>query len=234
MFDEGGVNTLGRNLTSEEACLLRPWPKWMYLRPLLPDLRGKSVMEVGCCNGFFPIRFAELGARRVTGIEVEKHRVESADWSKSVLGLRNVEFRHSDFLVDFSIEPHDIIFVSEVVNHLLCPLWGVARLVSLAKEMLLLDTGVFEASGHCLELSKGWTPDGQNLRFFSFDISDGLLCSYLRLLGVRSEEIEKYVEKDAGHILYRIDTRGLHERRAQGGALECMFRSLNMDLTLPR
>jgi hypothetical protein len=56
----------------------------------------------------------------------------------------------------------------------------------------------------------------------------------LRLLGIRAEEIEKYIEKDAGHILYRIDTRGVHERRAEGGLLESMYRSLNMELTLPR
>lgn len=233
VHDEGGVNTLGRHLTSEEACLLRPWPKWLYVKPLLPDLHGKSIMEVGSNNGFFPIRFAELGAARVTGIEVQKRKHETAVWANSVLGFQNISFRHSDFLVDLSIEPHDIIFVSEVVNHMLCPLWALTRLVSLAKELLILDTGVFESQEHSLELSTGWTRDGKNLRFLSFHISDGLLCSYLKLLGIRSDEIVKYVEKGAEHILYRIDTRGLHERRLQGEIVENMRRSLTVDLTLP-
>lgn len=235
-FDEGGVNTLGRNLTSEEACLLRPWPKWMYVRPLLPDLRGKSVLEVGSNNGFFPIRFAEMGAARVTGIEVQKRRHQTAVWANSVLGWDSIEFRHSDFLVDFTVEPHDIIFVSEVVNHMLCPLWAVARLVSLAKEMLILDSGVFETSRHGLELSNGRARDDHRLLFLHFQISDGLLRSYLKLLGLRAEEIVKYVEPEAGHILYKIDTRMLHARRANGEEPENeeLSRSLRMELTLPR
>jgi len=233
VFDEGGVNTLGRNLTSEEACLLRPWPKWLYVKPLMPDLTGKSIMEVGSNNGFFPFRFAELGALRVTGIEVQKRKHETAMWANSVFGFKNISFRHSDFLVDHSIEPHDIIFVSEVVNHMLCPLWALTRLVSLAEELLILDTGVFESQDHRLELSTGWTPGGGNLRLLSFQISDGLLCSYLKVLGIRADEIVKYVEKGAEHILYRIDTRGLHRRRAQGEIVENMRRSLTVDLTLP-
>ncbi|MBI2686082.1 MAG: DUF1698 domain-containing protein [Acidobacteria bacterium] len=232
--DEGGVNTLGRNLTSEEACLLRPWPKWMYIRPLLPDLRGKSIMEIGSNNGFFPVRFAELGAARVTGVEVQKRKFESAVWANSVLGWRNIEFRHSDFLVDFTIEPHDVVFVSEVVNHLLCPMWAIARLVSLAREMLLLDTGVFDTTRHGLELSTGWSRDAQNLRFLNFQISDGLLCSYLKLFGIRNEDIVKYVETGAGHILYMIDTRKMHERRANGDLPDNeLRRSLLLDFKFP-
>ncbi len=232
-FDEGGVNTLGRHLTSEEACLLRPWPKWTYVRHHLGDLRGKTVMEIGSCNGFFPFRFAEMGALKATGVEVLPHRVEMANWAKSVLGLSNVEFIHADIMVDYTIPQHDVVFVSEVLNHLLCPLWGLTRLVALAKELLILDTGAFETPHHCLELSKGMSLDGQSLRFFSFDISDGLLCGYLRLLGIRSDEIVKYVETGAGHILYRIDTRGVHERRAKGDIPYGMEQALRVELKLP-
>jgi len=233
-FDEGGVNTLGRKLTSEEACLLRPWPKWMYLRPLLPDLADKSIMEIGCANGFFPFRFAELGARRVTGVEFQRGRHEASKWANSILGHRNLQFQHADFLVDYTIEPHDIVFVSEVVNHLLCPFWGLTRLVSLARETLIFDTGVFESNQHAMELSTGWMADGKTFSFLSFQISDGLICSYLQLLGLRANEIVKYIEPGAGHILYKIDTRGLHERRAAGEVPENQRRSLMVDLTLPK
>lgn len=234
VFDEGGVNTLGRNLTSEEACLLRPWPKWLYVRGLLPDLTGKSIMEVGSNNGFFPFRFAELGAEKVTGVEVQKRKYETAMWANSILGWKNISFRNADFLVDLSIEPHDIIFASEVVNHMLCPLWAITRLVHLARELLILDTGVFESAEHSLELSTGWTTNGQDLRFLSFQISDGLLCSFLKLLGIRADEIVKYEEKGAEHTLYRIDTRGVHARREAGGIVENMRKSLTVELTLPK
>jgi 2-polyprenyl-3-methyl-5-hydroxy-6-metoxy-1,4-benzoquinol methylase len=232
-FDEGGVNTLGQNLTSEEACLLRPWPKWMYLQKHIPPLEGKSILEVGSANGFFPFRFAELGAKKITGIDVQKYKHESAVWANSILGWKMIEFRHSDFLVDLSIVPHDIVFSSEVINHTLCPLWAIARLVSLAKETLILDTGVCESKKHEMELSSGWSRDREKLYFLSFHISDGLLCSYLRILGIRASEIVKYEQRGAEHTLYIIDTRGLHERQNSGEIVEDLRRSLTMELTLP-
>src|SRR5262249_556246 len=60
-IDEGGLNTLGNRLSSAEASVLRPWPKWSYIEPLLPDLRGKSVLELGSSNGFFCFQFAAKG-----------------------------------------------------------------------------------------------------------------------------------------------------------------------------
>ena len=237
MFDEGGVNTLGRNLTSEEACLLRPWPKWMYLRQLLPDLRGKSVMEVGSANGFFPFRFAEHGAHRVTGVDVQKRKHDSAVWANSILGWKNVEFINTDFLVDFTIPEHDIVFVSEVINHTLCPMWAVTRLLAMARETLIIDTGIFESPLHAMELSTGWNRASGVAQMLSYQISDGLLVSFLKVLGVRANEIVKFTESGAGHILYLIDTRGVHARRLSGDMAEVPVnqrRSVTVQLTLPK
>jgi hypothetical protein len=236
MFDEGGVNTLGRNLTSEEACLLRPWPKWLYVRRLIPEVRGKSVMEVGSANGFFPFRFAELGASKVTGVDVQARKHDSAVWANSILGWKNVDFVNTDFLVDFSIPAHDIVFVSEVINHTLCPMWAITRLVTLAKETLIIDTGVFESSHHALELSTGWSRSNGTAQMLSYQISDGLLVSFLKVLGIRANEIVKHVEAGAGHILYMIDTRGVQERRRNGEMKEIPVnqrRSALLQLTLP-
>jgi hypothetical protein len=77
-FDEGGVNTLGKNLTSEEACLLRPLPNGCIYQKHIPPLEGKSILEVGSSNGFFPFRFAELGAKKIDRIDVQKYKHESA------------------------------------------------------------------------------------------------------------------------------------------------------------
>jgi 2-polyprenyl-3-methyl-5-hydroxy-6-metoxy-1,4-benzoquinol methylase len=237
MFDEGGVNTLGRHLTSEEACLLRPWPKWLYLRQLLPDLRGKSAMEVGSANGFFPFRFAEQGATRVTGVDVQKRKHESAVWANRILGWKNVEFVNTDFLVDFTIPAHDVVFVSELINHTLCPMWAVTRLLSLARETLIIDSGVFESQLHAMELSTGWNRGSGAAQMLSYQISDGLLVSFLKVLGVRTAEIVKYVESGAGHILYLIDTRGVNARRASGDLAEVPVnqrRSVMQQLAFPK
>ncbi|MFN0104145.1 MAG: class I SAM-dependent methyltransferase [Bryobacteraceae bacterium] len=233
IFDEGGVNTLGSRLTSEEASLLRPWPKWMYLRPLMPVLQGKTILEVGSANGFFPFRFAEMGASHAMGLEVRRQRYESSVFAHGVLGYKNVELRRTDFLVDFTIPAHDVVFASEVVNHMLCPLWGLARLASLAKEWLIFDTGVFDTRVHSMELSTGWAKGAQLPGFLSFQVTDGLICSYLNVLGIRYCDIEKYVEHNAGHILYRINTRHMHERIASGEISESLLDSMSMNYRLP-
>jgi hypothetical protein len=51
--DPGYMNTLGGQLTPTEAFILRPLPKWAYLDAVIPDLNGKTVLEIGCNNGFF-------------------------------------------------------------------------------------------------------------------------------------------------------------------------------------
>jgi SAM-dependent methyltransferase len=66
----GWLNTLGDALTPEEGFILRPMPKWAYLKPVFPDLLNKSVLELGCNNGYFCFEFLEIGARQVTGVEV--------------------------------------------------------------------------------------------------------------------------------------------------------------------
>jgi 2-polyprenyl-3-methyl-5-hydroxy-6-metoxy-1,4-benzoquinol methylase len=78
--DPGWLNTLGGALTIEEGFILRPLPKWLYLKPLIPDLSGKSVLEIGCNNGFFSFAFRDAGARHVTGVEVHGPFVEAARW----------------------------------------------------------------------------------------------------------------------------------------------------------
>jgi predicted RNA methylase len=45
-------------------------PKLAYLKPVLPNLAGKTVLEIGCNNGFFCFEFARMGAQKITGVEV--------------------------------------------------------------------------------------------------------------------------------------------------------------------
>ncbi|GAA3780684.1 hypothetical protein GCM10022225_81320 [Plantactinospora mayteni] len=55
------------------------------LRSALPDLTGRSVLDVGSGTGFYPRLFSRLGAARVTGVDASPEmvaharRVETAD-----------------------------------------------------------------------------------------------------------------------------------------------------------
>lgn len=215
-FDEGSFNTLAKRLTSREACILRPRPKWAYLEPLLPPMAGKSVMEIGSCNGFFSFRFLERGAAQVTGIEVVGKFCEMARWSAETLGHRNVRFLNTDFLLDSSLEKHDIVFLSEVHNHFLLPFLGLLRLVNIARETLVIDTVSDLVPDHGATMGSGWLTAQRQLIYHTMQMSDGLLLDFLNLVGVPPSRITRYSAPDQPfHNVYVIDTRDLAETRAR-------------------
>jgi SAM-dependent methyltransferase len=231
-MDEGSYNRLRQRLTSPEACLLRPWPKWYYLKPLLPALQGKSVLEIGSANGFFSFRFAELGARQVTGIEILKLQAESARFAAEVLDLKNVSFLHTDFLLDLSIPPADVVFLSEVHNHFLFPFLGLLRLVNLARETLIFDTVAETTEEHGLTLNSGWFTGTDRMIYHSFHLSDGLILNYLNLAGLAPSRITRYkAPDDPAHVVFVIDTRGLAEARQARHYPEYLRRALELQFT---
>jgi 2-polyprenyl-3-methyl-5-hydroxy-6-metoxy-1,4-benzoquinol methylase len=234
-IDEGGyLNTLGGRLTGTEASILRPYPKWLYIEPVLPDLRGKSVLEVGSNNGFFSFRFVEAGAASVTGVDIVEQAVASATWSKGVLGHHNVEFLHTDFLLDLNLQPHDVVFQSEVHNHFLLPFYGLCRMVNLARETLIFDSGVSETPAHTIELASGWERDPARLVYHSFVFSDGLLLDFLNLIGIPPERVIRYRAPGGQHTLYVIDTRGVKDRRRELNYPEYLRRVIELEFVPPR
>jgi len=47
-----------------------PASRWSMLEPLIPeDLRGKTVLDIGCNSGFFSVEMKKRGAARVVGID---------------------------------------------------------------------------------------------------------------------------------------------------------------------
>jgi SAM-dependent methyltransferase len=53
-------------------------PEWPTLRALLPDLRGRSVLDLGCGYGWFCRWARENGAARVLGIDVSEKMLARA------------------------------------------------------------------------------------------------------------------------------------------------------------
>src|SRR5215471_20825222 len=47
-----------------------PASRWRVLDPVIPkDLRGKSVLDIGCNSGFFSLEMKKRGADRVVGVD---------------------------------------------------------------------------------------------------------------------------------------------------------------------
>ncbi len=53
-------------------------PEWPALRAMLPDLQGKSVLDLGCGYGWFCRWAAEQGAAPVLGVDVSEKMLAQA------------------------------------------------------------------------------------------------------------------------------------------------------------
>jgi SAM-dependent methyltransferase len=71
------------------------------LRPLFEiiGLRDKNVLDVGCNEGFFSLHMAGQNAR-VTGIDIDGHRIDKARFIQDVVGEKRVNFGCVDIYSD--------------------------------------------------------------------------------------------------------------------------------------
>jgi SAM-dependent methyltransferase len=68
-----GYNRLGRSVEGLEGA-----PEWPALRALLPQLRGRKVVDLGCGFGWFCRWVREQGAAEVLGIDVSENMLARA------------------------------------------------------------------------------------------------------------------------------------------------------------
>ena len=92
------------------------------------DLRGKRVLDVGCCDGLFGFQAERQGAAYVLGIDnsLSKGATEFLiPWLDSAVQMREIN------LYDFEVEPQDrfdFVSFSGVLYHLRLPYFGLKRL----------------------------------------------------------------------------------------------------------
>src|SRR5688500_13789095 len=70
-----------------------PNVKWRKIAPAIPkDLRGKTVLDIGCNGGFYSIEMKRRGADRVVGIDFDEKYLAQARFAAQVSGY-DIEFR---------------------------------------------------------------------------------------------------------------------------------------------
>jgi 2-polyprenyl-3-methyl-5-hydroxy-6-metoxy-1,4-benzoquinol methylase len=204
--DPGWLNRLGNALTATEGSILRPLPKWQYLKNVLPDLAGKSVMEIGSNNGFFCFEFADLGARQVTGIDMMEGYVEAAQWMASVRGDKNVSFVCTNALLDLTLEPHQVVFMSETYTHYIDPLFGILRALNLAQETLIIDGPALTYGPTQVNFNIFREREAGRPAYVTWTLSDGLMLGFLSICGIEPERVTRFLSPLRNHRVYVIDT----------------------------
>ena len=119
-----------------------PAAKWRTFAHAIPaDLRGKTVLDIGCNAGFYSIEMKRRGAARVVGIDSDERYLAQARLAAEVLGVE-LELRQlSVYDVARLGERFDLVLFMGVLYHLRHPLLAL----DLLHEHVVADLLVFQS-----------------------------------------------------------------------------------------
>lgn len=119
----------------------------------LPEnLAGKSVLDIGCSDGFFSFECEKRGAARVVAIDnfssIYIDRPSGFRVAHELLDSK-VEFVEADFLaIDLTcLGTFDIILFLGVMYHLRHPLYALEKLAAVCREQIIVETEIVPDRG---------------------------------------------------------------------------------------
>ena len=116
--------------------------RWRVLQPLLPEIRAKRCLDVGCSSGFFSLKLKELGAQQVLGIDggEQTKAIAQAKFAASSLNL-DVRFENASvYDLGTSSEVFDVVLFLGVFYHLRHPLLALDSIRKVCRGNLLMQT----------------------------------------------------------------------------------------------
>lgn len=141
-LDLGGVKTAPDHFLGDYPAI-----KWQRFSAAIPaDLRGKSVLDVGCNAGFYSIQMKQRGAERVVAIDTDEKYLDQARFAAEVSGAE-IEFRNlSVYRVGELRERFDLVLFMGVLYHLRHPLLALELLHEHAVADLLVVQSMLRGS----------------------------------------------------------------------------------------
>ncbi|HVL66481.1 MAG TPA: TIGR04290 family methyltransferase [Vicinamibacterales bacterium] len=117
-LDLNGVQTAPRHFLGDY-----PRVKWERFAHAIPgDLRGRTVLDIGCNAGFYAIEMKRRGADRVVAVDSDPRYLAQARFAAEVLGA-DIEFREmSVYRLPALEERFDLVLFMGVLYHLRYPL----------------------------------------------------------------------------------------------------------------
>ncbi len=119
-----------------------PAVKWRAFQHSIPaDLRGQSVLDIGCNGGYYSLEMKRRGADRVVAIDSSDGYLAQARFAAEVSGL-DIEFRQLS-VYDAAVlgEKFDIVLFMGVLYHLRHPLLALDLLYEhVARDLLVFQS----------------------------------------------------------------------------------------------
>lgn len=140
--------------------------KWQKLQMGIPaDLRGKTVLDIGCNGGFYAIEMKRRGAARVVAIDSDLRYLEQARFAAEVSEV-DIEFRQMDVYQIAELgEKFDLVLFMGVLYHLRHPLLALDLLYEHAVKSTLVFQSLLRGSSTIAQVE-------QNHPFTDKDVFD--------------------------------------------------------------
>ena len=136
-LDLGGIQTAPQHFLGDY-----PRVKWQRFADALPaDLRGQTVLDIGCNAGFYAMEMKRRGAERVVGIDSEPLYLAQARFAAEVSGVELELHQLSVYDVAKLGETFDLVLFMGVLYHLRHPLLAL----DLIHEHVARDLLVFQS-----------------------------------------------------------------------------------------
>jgi tRNA (mo5U34)-methyltransferase len=136
-MDLRGVRTAPEHMLGDY-----PNCKWQQFAHAIPrDLRGRTVLDIGCNAGFYSIEMKRRGADRVVGIDSDEGYLAQARFAAEICGV-DIELKQmSVYEVGRIEERFDLVLFMGVLYHLRHPLLAL----DLIHEHVARDLLVFQS-----------------------------------------------------------------------------------------
>lgn len=115
--------------------------KYLPYYKIPQNLEGKTILDVGCAEGFFSFEFAKRGGK-VTAIDTNSTLIDLHKASNSLMKT-DVKFLQKDlFELNSEYGEFDLVFCSNLLMHLSDPISALKKLRDLTKNQLILCTAI--------------------------------------------------------------------------------------------
>jgi tRNA (mo5U34)-methyltransferase len=134
-----------------------PSIKWRTFADAIPaDLRGRTVLDVGCNAGFYSIEMKRRGADRVVGVDWDDRYLAQARFAADVSGV-DIELRRLSVYDIASLgERFDVVLFMGVLYHLRHPLLALDTLHEHATRDLLVFQSMLRGSDLAVQVKEDY------------------------------------------------------------------------------
>lgn len=141
----------------DDVALIHPTRERMMWQALDPLFDGRwsdvTCVDLACHQGYFALKLAERGCKRVVGIDARSEHIEDAALIRSAFGRTNMELRVADVtrIHEDDFGRFDVVLMFGLIYHLENPIGAIRVAHALTRRVCLIETQIAPNLGGVVE-----------------------------------------------------------------------------------